>query len=63
MTYQVYINKETDKIIVHKKSYSFDVNKNIGFELIEEIDGESWEECNKKITEKYFSSEVSDIYD
>ena len=63
MIYQVYKNKEEDKIIVHKKSYTFDEEKYTGFELIDEIEGENWNDCNKKITEKYFNSIDYNIYD
>jgi hypothetical protein len=61
MIYQVYKNKELGRIIIHKKGFPFDENRNIGFELIDEVEGEDWNECSEKINKKYFSKIENEI--
>ena len=52
MIVQVYRNAKTKKILLQNKSYPLDKE---GYEFIEEFEGDSWQDCNKKITQKYFN--------
>jgi hypothetical protein len=55
MIVQMYRNAKTNMILLYSKSYLFDKEKYEGYEFIEEFDGDYWQDCNKKITQKYFS--------
>jgi len=54
MIVQVYKNKESGQILLHSKTRKFDKENNAGYEFVEEFEGETWQECQKKINEKYF---------
>jgi hypothetical protein len=52
MIVQVYRNSENNTILLHDKSYPLDKE---WYELLDEFEGEDWNECNKQITKKYFT--------
>jgi hypothetical protein len=60
MIVQIYKNIKNNKILLFNKSHIFDKKEYDGYELLEEIEGEDWYECNKKITEKYFNFNSSE---
>jgi len=57
MIVQLYKNEENGKIIFLNKDFPFDPDgRHKGFILIEEFEGNSWNECSDKIHKKYFNS-------
>lgn len=53
MIVQVYKNKEKNSILFQSKSHLLDKSIQEGYELIEEFEGETWDDCIKKINLKY----------
>lgn len=42
-------------ILLYNKSHPFNKERYEGYEFVEEFEGETWEECNEKMNEKYLN--------
>ena len=55
MIVQVYKNDEKNDFVIINKSHLKDKKLLIGYNLIDEIEGVDWDDCGKRISEKYFN--------
>ena len=60
MVLQVYRNEQTKTILICNKTHISKDWKSQGYEMLEEVEGADWHECNKQITKKYFSETYQD---